>query len=243
MTTIRLCRAWWRDEIDDVGAAGGSFWPPRSVITVGFLDPDPDLESVTMRWARALAAIAGLEFRVVPAQGEPPRPSGPNNRPAEKPRPAQIRIRFTSEGGGWSRVGTDCENVKRDEPTMTLGIRGQSSDEQRRVTLHEFCHALGLIHEHQSPAGGIRWNKEKVYDYYAGHGKHYTRKWVDENVFYRYSKGVITNYTAFDPQSIMVYGVPGELTLDGKGLPWNTLLSPTDEAFLRRVYQNPKATR
>jgi len=33
----------------------------------------------------------------------------------------------------------------------------------RPTVLHEFGHALGLIHEHQSPfKGGFEWNKDEV---------------------------------------------------------------------------------
>ena len=33
----------------------------------------------------------------------------------------------------------------------------------RPTVLHEFGHALGLIHEHQSPfKGGFEWNREEV---------------------------------------------------------------------------------
>jgi hypothetical protein len=34
--------------------------------------------------------------------------------------------------------------------------------------IHEFGHALGLIHEHQNPSGGIQWNKPVVCRYYEG---------------------------------------------------------------------------
>ena len=33
----------------------------------------------------------------------------------------------------------------------------------RATVLHEFGHAIGLIHEHQSPfKGGFEWNREEV---------------------------------------------------------------------------------
>ena len=35
-------------------------------------------------------------------------------------------------------------------------------DEYSRVVLHEFGHALGCIHEHQAPAGGILWDQQRV---------------------------------------------------------------------------------
>ena len=38
----------------------------------------------------------------------------------------------------------------------------KSEDELRSVVLHEFGHALGAVHEHESPYASIPWNKEKV---------------------------------------------------------------------------------
>ena len=68
--------------------------------------------------------------------------------------------------------------------------------EVRSTTLHEFGHALGLIHEHQSPTAGINWNKEVVYQDMAGQG--WSRAKVDQHIFKKYSTREITNYSAFD---------------------------------------------
>jgi hypothetical protein len=51
------------------------------------------------------------------------------------------------------------DHAADDEP----GISANTPEEQfRRTVLHEFGHALGLVHEHATPAGGIKWNREQV---------------------------------------------------------------------------------
>ena len=61
---------------------------------------------------------------------------------------SEIRISFQS-GGSWSYVGKDCIGIPYQEPTMNLGWLTETTDDNefRRVVLHEFGHALGLIHE------------------------------------------------------------------------------------------------
>ncbi|KAK6206297.1 hypothetical protein QIS74_13716 [Colletotrichum tabaci] len=48
--------------------------------------------------------------------------------------------------------------------------------------------------------------------------------------------GEETNFSAFDPLSIMLYSFPAELTLDGTSTEWNTSLSETDKGFRSRTY-------
>ena len=53
---------------------------------------------------------------------------------------------------------------------MNLDINDSTSEEEfARSILHEFGHALGMLHEHQSPANGIPWDETKLYDYYRAH--------------------------------------------------------------------------
>jgi hypothetical protein len=103
---------------------------------------------------------------------------------------------------------------------------------------HEFCHAVGLIHEHQNPKASIPWDKEAVYRHYAGPPNHWDRATVDRNIFRRYSTGE-TNFTAFDRNSIMLYAIPNSLTIGDYEVGWNRALSENDKAFLRAQY--PKA--
>lgn len=222
MNGLKICRAVWpmRGPFHTEAALLRELrWPSRSVITVGFMTPNPALENATLNAAQQIASLTNLTFKPVPVAAE-----------------ANIRIVFHDGGGGSSYIGRDCLNVKQ-QATMDLGIIGQSPDEQRRVVLHEFGHAVGLIHEHQNPAAGIPWDRPKVYSYFKATDG-WTPQQVDSNIFDRYAHN-ITQYSAFDRQSIMLYGVPPQLTTDGRGLPWNRVLSPTDEAYLRRWY-NPR---
>lgn len=150
---------------------------------------------------------------------------------------AEIRISFAEEGFSWSTVGTDALTVPAGEATMNYGWLEPDTSlrEYQRVVRHEFGHALGMIHEHQNPAaaGQIPWDKPKVYAHYARQG--WSRADVDFNLFDVYSEES-TNFTAFDPSSIMEYAIPDELTVGTYSIGWNTEFSPTDVEFMRRQY-------
>src|SRR5262249_47621011 len=152
--------------------------------------------------------------------------------------PAEIRIAF-SPGGSWSYMGTDNLTIPAGRPTMNFGWLKETSDDKTysSVVLHEFGHMLGMGHEHQSPASGIRWNRQRVID-----DCWKTQGWdaaqVQQQIFNRYSQAG-TQFTTLDPTSIMMYPFPKEWTLDGTGTPWNTQLSQVDIDFMRRQY--PKA--
>lgn len=154
--------------------------------------------------------------------------------------PAEIRIDFIP-GGSWSTVGRDALGVPFNFQTMNFGWLKDDTDdaEIRRVVLHEFGHALGMIHEHQSPAAGIPWDRDKVYQFFS---TTQTPPWsqadVDRNIFERYSV-TSTNYSQYDPLSIMHYGYPPELTLNGIGGNRNGELSPTDKSYAQKWYPFP----
>jgi hypothetical protein len=106
------------------------------------------------------------------------------------------------------------------------------------VVVHEFGHVLGFIHEHQSPAAGIPWNKEKVYAYFGGPPNNWSREKVDVNIFNAYAV-TETNSSSYDRLSIMHYFFPQELVTDGSQFTRNTSLSTTDMQFSRQVYPFP----
>lgn len=148
-----------------------------------------------------------------------------------------IRISFRADSGSWSAVGTDCLVEPKNRPTMNFGWLEDDTDDEEygRVVVHEFGHALGAIHEHQSPKGGIKWNVPAVYKYFSGPPNNWTKEDIDFNVLEKYSVGQL-NATMFDIHSIMLYAFPPELIIGGKGTPNNVKLSTGDKRFIRKMY-------
>ena len=109
-----------------------------------------------------------------------------------------------------------------------------AEEEARRVIIHEFGHALGMIHEHQHPTAGIRWNRAVVERYYTQELR-WTLAAVRNNLFARLDSPE-TQFSDYDPHSIMHYPVPPEFTLDNVAVGWNTDLSDTDKQFIASVY-------
>jgi hypothetical protein len=148
----------------------------------------------------------------------------------------QIGIKWGGNTGSGSVLGTACRLIPQGSPTMNFGwFDSSTSDEEiRRTTLHEFGHALGLGHEHQNPIGNIQWNIPVVYNYFLN-----TQGWnqaeVDRNVLNRANINT-TNFTSYDPESIMLYFLPAFLTTNGYSTANNTVLSNTDKSFIRATY-------
>ncbi|KFA60174.1 hypothetical protein S40285_09749, partial [Stachybotrys chlorohalonatus IBT 40285] len=149
-----------------------------------------------------------------------------------------IFISFDPSGGSYSYLGTDCIAViARGESSMNLGWidDNRDDDELRQVILHEFGHALGAVHEHESPMAKIPWNKKKVYEALGGPPNNWPPTVVDANMFNLYTLDE-TPATDFDGESIMLYYFPPEWTTNGKGTSFNTKLSNDDKAYTKFCY-------
>ena len=143
---------------------------------------------------------------------------------------AKIRIAFNPTAGAYSYIGTDCLQVSSPE-TMNLGWFDVAT------TMHEFGHALGMIHEHQNPdSNPIQWNKEAVYQW-AKETQGWTPEEANTQIIDSYYAGDITG-SAFDPDSIMLYFFPASLTLNNQGTHQNLRLSPNDVIWLANSYPN-----
>lgn len=144
-----------------------------------------------------------------------------------------ITISF-QDAGYWSNIGSDS---KGRIPSMSLtGLSANMSDiEFNGVVLHEFGHALGFVHEHQSPAFNIPWDTDRVERYYKIEYGWSSQKIYDE-IIYKYEFPQV-NGTAFDPNSIMVYAIPKGLMIDRSYfIDWPHTLSKNDKKVAAERY-------
>jgi hypothetical protein len=199
----------------------GLKWDPGSVITVSFLDGDAELQKrvrkVAEKWTAPGMANLRFDFR-----------AGPNTN---------IRISF-QYSGSWSVIGTSCKSITDlTQPTMNYGWLTPDSDdgEVERVVLHEFGHAVGLIHEHQNPDGVIHWNREQVINDLSGPPNNWDLDTIELNMFRPYAQSEVST-TPLDPKSIMMYPIPPEWTTDGFTVGLNAALSDQDKKFAREQY-------
>jgi len=103
----------------------------------------------------------------------------------------------------------------------------------RGTTMHEFGHALGLLHEQSFP-GAIKWNRDTIYKHYWDN-YHWGKAQVDFNVL-ETSDQFFTNGTVYDPKSIMHYSVESWQTTDGYSLTESNDLSQGDKNIIAALY-------
>lgn len=192
-------------------------WIPGTTIKVSLNGSTSAIRAKVIQYAKAWEQYANIKFNFVTNDNT-----------------AKIRVSFVSGDGSWSYIGKSTPSTGA---TMNYGwLTATTADsEYSRVVIHEFGHALGLIHEHQHPLVAIPWDKPAVYAYYAAAPNYWSQADVDNNLFAKYST-TQTNYSAYDKYSIMHYSVPNELTIGDFEVGWNTVLSPTDKSFIASVY-------
>jgi hypothetical protein len=146
---------------------------------------------------------------------------------------AEIRVAFDPSDGAWSYVGTDCQSIPTNQPTMNLGFLDGGTP------AHEFGHAIGLGHEHQNPDGGIEWNEEVVLRDLSGPPNNWTPEQIRHNVLNKYAADQIKG-TTFDPDSIMLYFFPGSWVKSGIGTKANDVLSAVEKNFIASEAAYPR---
>jgi hypothetical protein len=108
------------------------------------------------------------------------------------------------------------------------------------TVIHEFGHALGMMHEHQNnleKSNPIKLNKEAVVRYYDGIGL--GEAGAATNVLERYEcTDSNCDYagTKFDPESIMLYYLPDDWIVGKNPTYPNFVLSKKDIGWLKQIY-------
>lgn len=217
------CFAWFEAPIPTTGATkaalvDASKWQQTN-ISISFLDGTEQQKALVRKFAPIWTTnLANLNF----VWDNPPN--------------TDIRISF-QHAGSWSVIGTTAKNIPKNQPTMNFGwlTPGVAEAKAMRVILHEFGHALGLIHEHQNPIAGIKWNKPAVIADLSGPPNNWDRQKIEHNMFEQYPSNEITG-TKLDRHSIMMYPIPASWTTDGSSAELNADLSPEDKAFIKKQY-------
>jgi hypothetical protein len=201
-------------------------WTSGQTIRVKFLNGDGFLQQKVIQFASEWMTHANLKFVFVPASEN-----------------ADIKINFDNSNASWSYYGNYCQNIAQNSASMNFGWFDSSTSDSEfsRTTIHEFGHAIGMVHEHQQPNVNIPWNKPAVYAYFGGSPNFWSTQMVDDNIFNRFSPAE-TNSSGYDKASIMHYFFPNGLTTDGSTFTQNDVLSPIDKSFIGQVYPFPVVT-
>jgi hypothetical protein len=171
------------DQGQAVGAAGGHLahlyqirskartWPAKHIITVAFEGGSSNLRSqITQAVKPWVTDNANITFDFGPN-----RVAGQfrewGNTDTQYAADVRIAFRTGKEGGYWSMVGNDSVKpslVKPNQPSMNFeGFPDELPTDWQTTVLHEFGHALGFEHEHQSPIAPceseFRWENDPGY--------------------------------------------------------------------------------
>lgn len=213
------------------------YWT-KPFVMIGFINGTPELKQAVREAAAEWTTWANVGFVA-------------QDNDAYEGDSADIKIYFTAEDVYNSFVGVDAwhSSVRKGKksPTMNLGFLGKAirlpTGELlpwvKGTILHEFGHALGLQHEHQNPAGGIKWNREAVVADLSRPPNNWQITTIENNIFRGLSR-TRTQFTQYDASSIMHYSFPAEWTQNNIAIPENYTLSETDKSFIASNYPRKK---
>jgi Astacin (Peptidase family M12A) len=167
----------------------------------------------------------------------------------------QVRVSF-DKPGYWSQLGQNSVvYTKQEEPSLNLEGFDKAADvavlkqgEAEGIILHEFGHALGLLHEHQSPNATCK--DEFDWDHINKTLAEPPNSWDQETINFNMQpfSGEDLMMTQFDPSSVMLYYFPPDYYKDGDKskcfIPSaNNEISETDFTTVAYMYPADAAAR
>ena len=210
-------------------------WTAGDTLSLCFFDGDPQLKQFFVDTSRVWLEGTSLKLDFGPP---------PAYRRCDPSKPDDIRVSFTQPGNS-SFVGTDSLKVNLKAPSLSIGEsmgRFDTLDRPRlrELILHEFGHALGLEHEHQSPEAKCdeEFDWDRIYPYARA-------QWGWEKGKVDHNMGALVvaprlRTTPYDPQSIMHYTFNDWMFKHGKDfrcfVSQAETASVTDLAFVRAAY-------
>jgi hypothetical protein len=220
---LMALRPTFRPTKQDIALLRTKYWSAAGVhLTVGFLDnPPAALRSRILFHMNAWNRRANIQF--VETQAD-----------------AEVRIARAPGDGHWSYIGTDIQAIPPDEPTMNLDSFTMDTPESefRRVVHHESGHTAGFVHEHMRRALVAKIDAAKAIAYFGA-----TQGWSEEEVRAQVLTPIEESSlrgSTPDPESIMCYQLPGDVTVDGEPILGGAEIGELDYIFAGKLY--PKTT-
>lgn len=168
-------------------------WQPGDTIRIKFQNADeyPGMSDKVIQYAAIWLQYAYLHFEYV-----------------DKDEEADVKIGFNMDTRelAWSTIGTDCKQVPQDDVSLNFyDLEYEEEPGIKSEILKGFGHILGLGFEHKNPNDDqLVFINDEVKDYYNLSDQDV----IELTQLYNTDQ---TNYTDYDPESIMTLEIPKKI--------------------------------
>jgi hypothetical protein len=236
-------------KMDDSDGAKGVYsklvqWPPTyAKLRVCFMGGSDEINAKVAQIAGTWTDDPNMSVKLDFGKMSAPRKCDPNGRES------QVRVSY-DKPGYWSQLGQNGV-VYTAQTEASLNLEGFDKGdpaafdkpEVQGVILHEFGHALGFLHEHQSPAANCvnEFNWDYIVKYLSGPPNSWDEETIKFNMAPYVGEDMKLMLTDFDAQSIMLYYFPADYYLKGTNSSCyitssNNAISPTDRSTIEFMY-------